>query len=206
MTPRRSRNPRGEGSRLRDEILDAARVITEDQGEQAVTLRSVARGVGIAAPSIYAHFPDRDAILDALIDEAFAELAGAVSTAIESETEPVTRLRAGCAAYLDFAMRRPHRYELAFAAREINVNPRAAATAAFELLVGAVRGCVQAEVSASRDPFADATAIWVALHGYATLHVSRPAFPWPETDATLDRIVDALAGLTSARHGQSSSA
>ena len=96
-------------------------------------------------------------------------------------------------------MRRPHRYELAFATRETNTTPRAAATSAFELLVNAVAACVQAGVSASDDPFGDATAIWVALHGYATLHASRPAFPWRPTDATLDRIVDALASLGSSR-------
>jgi AcrR family transcriptional regulator len=195
MGIRRSRNPRGQGSRLRHEILAAARVLVEEQGEQAVTLRSVASQVGIAAPSIYAHFPDREAIFDALIDEAFGELTTMVAAAMDCQAEPVKRLRAACAAYLDFAMLRPNRYQLAFAARQTNVTPRPAASIAFELLVNAIRGCVHTGESASIDPFGDATAIWVALHGYATLHASRPAFAWPPTDATLHRIVDALAAL-----------
>jgi AcrR family transcriptional regulator len=196
MATQRARNPRGEGARLRDEILDAARLITEEHGEQAVTLRSVARSVGIAAPSIYAHFPDRDAILDALVDEAFAELSAVISAARAAQTDPLSSLRAGCAAYVDFAIRRPHQYQLAFGDRERNTSPRASATAAFEGLVNSVQACVEAGASSSTDPFGDAIAIWVALHGYATMHASRPAFPWPATDTTLDRIVDGLAGLS----------
>jgi hypothetical protein len=69
------------------------------------------------------------------------------------------------------------------------------ATRAFGLLVNAVAACVEADLSTSADPFADATAIWVAMHGYAVLYPSRPAFPWPDSDATLERIVTALAGL-----------
>jgi AcrR family transcriptional regulator len=196
MTNRRTRNPRGQGARLRDEILDAARSLIEESGEQAVSLRSVARSVGIAAPSIYAHFPDREAIVSALVDEAFDELSAVVTAATDAQAGPVARLRAACTAYLDFAMRRPNRYQLAFAAREANVVPRDSATRAFQLLVNAIQACVDAGASNSTDPFGDATAIWVAMHGYAGLYPSRPAFPWPATEATLDRIVSALAGLT----------
>jgi AcrR family transcriptional regulator len=195
MPSGRTRNRRGEGARLRDEILDGARALIEDGGEQAVSLRSVARTVGIAAPSIYAHFPDREAIVSALVDEAFDELSSMVSAATDAATGPAAKLRAACAAYMEFAMRRPNRYQLAFASRQSNAIPRDSATRAFGLLVGAVAACVEAGVSSSADPFADATAIWVAMHGHAVLYPSRPAFPWPDTDATLERIVTALAGL-----------
>src|SRR5271154_1884030 len=102
MATKRAPNPRGEGVKLREEILDAARALVEEGGEQAVTLRSVARRVGIAAPSIYAHFADPDAILSVLVDEAFDELQGVVSSAMESVDDPIARLRAATAAYLDF--------------------------------------------------------------------------------------------------------
>jgi hypothetical protein len=58
-----------------------------------------------------------------------------------------------------------------------------------------VRDCIDAGESTSDDAFGDATAIWVALHGYATLRSSRPAFPWPEGDAMLERIVGGLGRL-----------
>jgi AcrR family transcriptional regulator len=196
MQPGRTRNPRGEGSRLREEILEAARELLEQGGEQHVSLRRIARNIGIAAPSIYAHFPDREAVVGALVDEAFDELSAVVATAIdEAQDDPIAELRAACFAYMEFAMERPNRYQLAFASRESNAFPRESATRAFMLLVDAVKGCVDAGTSTSTDPFGDATAIWVAMHGYATLRPSRPAFPWPDSDATLNRIVAALAGL-----------
>jgi AcrR family transcriptional regulator len=195
MSTGRTRNPRGQGARLRDEILDATRALIEQSGEQAVSLRSVARHVGIATQSIYAHFPNREAIISALVDEAFDELSATVIAATESIADPDAKLRAACTAYMDFATRRPNRYQLAFAARDSNAIPRDSATRAFGLLVDAVATSVKHGSSTSVDPFADATAIWVAMHGYAVLHASRPAFPWPDPNATLDRIVTALAGL-----------
>jgi AcrR family transcriptional regulator len=195
MQSARTRNPRGEGSRLREEILGAARELLEQDGEQHVSLRRIARNIGIAAPSIYAHFPDREAIVSALVDEAFDELSAVVTAAIDKQEDPIAKLRAACAAYMEFAMQRSNRYQLAFASRETNAIPRESATRAFVLLVDAVKRCIDGGASTSTDPFGDATAIWVAMHGYAILRPSRPAFPWPDSDATVNRIVSALAGL-----------
>jgi AcrR family transcriptional regulator len=198
METRRAPNRRGEGTKLREEILEAARALVEEGGEQSVSLRAVARGIGIAAPSIYAHFADREAIVSALVDEAFEELSEVIVSAMDREIDPVARLRSACAAYVEFAIGRPNRYQLAFAAREANSTPRASATRTFELLVDAVHACIEAGSSLSKDAFGDATAIWVALHGYATQRSARPAFPWPATEATLARIVDGLAVLITA--------
>src|SRR3954467_10582173 len=75
VTPPRVRNRRGEGARLRDDIVAAAVELLDEHGdESAITLRSVARRVGIAAPSIYRHFPDQPAIMLAVVQQAYAEL------------------------------------------------------------------------------------------------------------------------------------
>src|ERR1700722_5112641 len=111
----RERNRRGEGSRLRADILAGAPQLLEQTGsEEAVTLRAVARQVGISAPSIYGHFPDREAIVDAIVDDAFSDFNQAISSAIEDKADPLARLRAGCAASLRFAAERPSRYKLLF--------------------------------------------------------------------------------------------
>ena len=62
-TPTRTRNPRGSGTRLRDEIIDASiALIDETDDPAALTLRGIARQAGITAPSIYRHFADLAAI------------------------------------------------------------------------------------------------------------------------------------------------
>ena len=115
----RERNRRGEGSKLRADILAAATALLERTGsEEAVTLRAVAREVGISAPSIYSHFPDREAIVAAIVDGAFGDFNAAIESASDAATAagagPLGRLRAGCAAYLRFAAERPNRYKLLF--------------------------------------------------------------------------------------------
>lgn len=197
----RGRNRRGEGARLRNDILAAATELLERTGsEEAVTLRAVARQVGISAPSIYAHFADREAIVDAIVNGAFSDFNAAIraagDAAVRAGGGPRARLRAGCAAYLEFAAERPNRYKLLFERQDlINDAPEAiplVQTESFRDLVASVQDCIEAGLSASDDPARDATAIWVALHGFAMLHSSLPGFPWPGTDTMLDRILYGL--------------
>ena len=188
----RSRNRRGEGGLLRPDILRAAGELLDETGdERAVTLRAVARRVGIAAPSIYAHFPDRQAILLAVVGVAFAELDGELAAAAAaSGGDPVERLRGVCAAYLDFARHRPHRYRAMFggawnAAAAVDLaaitedDARQLGREALGVLVSALRDCVAAGRSASTDPDGDAVAVWVALHGLADQRVVSTFVDWP---------------------------
>lgn len=111
----RARNRRGEGILLRQEIVDAAARLLQGQGpEAAVTLRAVAREAGIAAPSIYAHFPDPDAIVGVLIAETFDALSAALRASREGIDDPVLRLMAQCRAYLRFAAEQPGLYRVLF--------------------------------------------------------------------------------------------
>src|SRR5215469_13028141 len=106
--PVRARNPRGSGAQLREEILSGAGQILDETGRvDAVTLRAIARRIAIAAPSIYAHFPDLDAILTAMVEEGFDELRAAIHTAADGAADPVQRLRLTCHAYFEFAAHRP---------------------------------------------------------------------------------------------------
>src|SRR3954453_14306660 len=99
----RTRNRRGEGALLRDEIVAAAERLLEREGnEEALTLRSVAREAGIAAPSIYTHFAARDAILEAVLDMAFDRLRLLVLDSATGVADPVRRLVAGCQTYARF--------------------------------------------------------------------------------------------------------
>lgn len=196
-TGSRRRNRRGQGGLLRDDILRAAAAMIEETGsEEAVTLRSVAREVGIAAPSIYAHFPDRDAILGAVIDEAFGELSAAVTAAVAAHADPVDRLLAGCRAYVHFGTDYPGRYRVLFGRTPQPDTPvREAPMQSFQHLVDAVTGAAQAGRSASTDPFRDATLVWTGMHGIISLRAATPMFPWPALDTVVDELVRRLAQI-----------
>ncbi|MEU4231512.1 TetR/AcrR family transcriptional regulator [Nonomuraea sp. NPDC026600] len=204
----RTRNRRGEGSRLRGEIVAAATALLEQAGsEDAITLRGVARQAGVSAPSIYAHFADREEIIGAVVAQAFTELDEALVTTVEGETDPARRLWKLCEAYLDFAESKPHRYRVAFG-RHSAADPTTTGSAArledlsggqaFTRLTEAVADYAKSDrakegYAASRSPQVAATALWVALHGYASLTASVPLFPWPDRREMLSTLLASLA-------------
>jgi len=188
---RRARNPRGEGNRLRADILDAAATVLRNESEAAVTLRALARHIGVSAPSIYRHFPDRDAIMQELAETAFADFADLLRGA--GGTDPVQHLDEVCSRYLRFAQEEPHHYRLMFGgvwnaaqAFETRTTPedqarlRRLGLDTLQVLVDAVDACVRAGTSSSTDTTRDATALWVALHGLAELRHTTPLFHWPK--------------------------
>lgn len=194
----RARNPRGSGARLRGEIVAAAAtVIARTGSDQAVTLRSVAREVGISAPSIYGHFSDRDAIVEAVVSESLEQLHLAVADAVSAHPDPVEGLYAGCSAYVEFGISEPARYRVLFGwSRPKGQSPQSdtRGLAAFNTLVTNLDACVAAGRSASTDTFVDAVSIWTSLHGQVMLRADLPEFPWPSTD-TVGEMVRSLARL-----------
>ena len=74
MTKVRQRNPRGQGERLRDDIIEAASRLLADPAAPPLTLRAVAREAGVAATSVYLHFDDIEELVLAVADRRFGEL------------------------------------------------------------------------------------------------------------------------------------
>jgi AcrR family transcriptional regulator len=90
-------------------VATAARAILIEQGAAAVTMRRVAEAVGITAMAIYKHYPNRDALLRAVADEAFQELAKGWGKRFESD-DFEARLAGLLEDFLNFALGTPHLY------------------------------------------------------------------------------------------------
>lgn len=212
---RRKRNARGQGARLADEIVEGALAIVErTDSVDEVTLRSVARQVGIAAPSIYAHFADVDAIVVSMMVRVFAQLEDHIDQArAAAGSDPVEELVAGCEAYVSFGMAHPQWYRALFSRRHPEVDPAQLVdipgggvggdvrapdmgARAFLGLVEGIERCAAEGRSASTDSFSDATAVWVALHGVVSLWTTMCAFPWPDSTGLVRRMVLLLARIT----------
>ena len=68
----RPRNPRGEGKRLRDQLLAAtAEVLNEVGDADRVSVRAIARRAGVSPTALYLQFPDRDSLVTAAVDAGF---------------------------------------------------------------------------------------------------------------------------------------
>jgi AcrR family transcriptional regulator len=96
----------------RDRIVAAASAAFSRAGLEGLSLRDVAREVGITPMAIYRHFENKQALVDALVLEglaAWSQIALAVP-----KGEPIGWLRRIGDAYLEFALRQPRRFEAAF--------------------------------------------------------------------------------------------
>jgi AcrR family transcriptional regulator len=206
--PRAGRRPqsrRGDGGRLRAEIIEAAReILAEPGGLDGLTLRGVARRVGIAATSIYLHFPDTEHLAVAATEQTFADLTAAAAAAAAGISDPAEALLARCRAYCHFALEHPGHYRVMFG---LPLMPGLAADPAgtpgrraFQVLVHAVEACQRAgAATAAGDPFRLASLVWAAEHGLVSLRLSRPQFPWSDLDGLIDQAVTAIMGLKADR-------
>lgn len=196
----RPRSPRGQGDRLRDELLDATeQLLTETGDERAVTIRAVVDRVGVTPPTLYRHFADKHALVGEAVARRFAALGTAIATktapAIEAG-DPAGALHAGCLAYLDWARNDPGGYALLFTSRRDTFLPGGpSGTEAFEALAEGIAACQQAGLAHDGDPRELGLLLWAALHGIATLSTSHAHIDWPDTHQIVTDLLSGLTGL-----------
>jgi AcrR family transcriptional regulator len=96
-----------------EKIAAAARRILEKEGAEAVSMRRVAKAVRITPMAIYRHYPDRAALLNAVADQGFEELAASLrDKRFVGDVE--TQLAEMAEIYLEHALKNPRLFELMF--------------------------------------------------------------------------------------------
>jgi len=195
-------DPRPE--RLPEACLRQAMAIVESEGPERLSLREVARRLGVSHQAPYKHFPSRDHILAALVARVFADFAGHLE-ARPRHADPAADLGALGRAYLAYARAHPVAYRLMFATPlpDPTAHPEMMRQArhAFALLRDALGRLPPPSGGAPRAVDPDALFVWSTVHGLASLLQSR-AFATLDlpgdaadlaADATLARIGAALA-------------
>ncbi|MFF6995858.1 TetR/AcrR family transcriptional regulator [Streptomyces sp. NPDC008313] len=170
----------GEGQRLRQEVLDAAgRLLKEASRPEDVSLRGIAREVGVTAPSIYKHFRDKSELLLAVLDDICRALAENMRQAAQSapDSDPWAALRAAVDTYCRFATQQRQRYQLMFHIGPTLAEPQSSAghpgTHVMKVWREVVQGYLNApavgsggNAGASSLPAEDITRLlWSGLHG-----------------------------------------
>ena len=196
---KRRRAPRGSGEQLREDILDAATELLLETGHaKAVSIRSVAQRVGVTPPSIYLHFADKDALLDAVcaryfekLDEEMQRVAG------QSAQDPLSTidvLRAQGLAYVRFARKTPELYRIAAMGEsrpgsDVDV---ALNSSAFVHMRHSVEALMAEGIYPQGDATSLALELWTVVHGLAALMISRPYLPWGDAEDFADRVMRAV--------------
>jgi AcrR family transcriptional regulator len=198
-TSRRKRASRGSGEQLRAEIVAATKdLLAESANSDAVSIRMVADAVGVTPPSIYLHFADKDALIEAVVSDVFAELDVAMMAAGEAVEHPLGKLRAFGLAYVKFAVEHPEHYRVATMERcptegQPGHLDNVLADAAFVHFMATVEACMDAGIFAKGDPLPITLQLWSAAHGIAALMIAKPFLPWGEQEAVADRVLCAAA-------------
>jgi AcrR family transcriptional regulator len=190
---------------LRGEIVAAAKqLLAKAASSDDVSIRAVADAVGVTPPSIYLHFADKDALIEAVVADVFADLDAAMLAAGAAAETPLDQLCAYGLAYVQFAIEHPEHYRIA----TMDPCPRpdvdtVLADSAFTHFRDTVVRCMAAGVFADGDPLPVTIELWSAAHGVAALMITKPFLPWGDRlafanralrSATLGRAVNDLNG------------
>ncbi|MGK7867615.1 TetR/AcrR family transcriptional regulator [Falsiroseomonas sp. E2-1-a20] len=167
---RRPEHPRD----LREACVDEALAIIDSHGIEALSLREVARRLGVSHQAPYKHYPSRDHLLAEVVRRAFVAFADHLD-ARPRGADAFADLHAMGHAYLDYATRHPLQYRLIFGTplpdADAHPDMMTRGRYAFALLEQAIAALDQARPATARgaDPRLDALHVWSLLHGLASI-------------------------------------
>jgi AcrR family transcriptional regulator len=171
-----------------DEVVVAARRLLEEEGAGALTMRRLAEQLGIKAPSLYKHLPDKAALEAAIIATGLEEAAAGFEQAVDSATPGgdaagggAAAISALAAAYREFALAHPHLYRL----MHNGPLPR-------QHLPAGVEDRAAAPVLRVAGSRARARALWAFAHGMVMLELDRRFPPDADLDAAWEAGVTAF--------------
>jgi AcrR family transcriptional regulator len=160
---------------LRAALLDAAEQSIAERGVDELSLRGLARAVGVSHGAPAAHFADRQALLDALAERGFERLAKGVRSAAEGSAPHLdARLRAVAAAYVAFAAANPALLELMYAGKPHPELPgrQDAANRVYAVVLGLVNDGISSGTLAPRQPQYYTLPLFATVRGIAALLTS----------------------------------
>lgn len=190
-TPR-ARNPRGEGARLRTELLDAAADLMAKHGSiDKVSVRAVAAAAGVSPTAVYRHFDNHMDLLWAAVHYSFDEFTSTLIEAREAAGDDVyDKFRAMGDAYVRFALEQTGKYRVMFSNRvHLPLQEAPVGKHSFDQLIGFI-GEVLEHRGDDRDPVFVSVQVWTWIHGIVDLVGSHPEMPkWPPMEALMDDLM-----------------
>lgn len=167
-----------EKEELRTLILSAAMRLFSEKGIEQTTIRNIADAIDYSVGTVYVYFKDKDAILHALHQQGFSQLGGSMRV-LFSVAEPMERLKAMGHIYIGFALQHRDMYDLMFNMKAPMEFLKKQASdewdegkATFDVLRQTIIDCLHAGYFSGHQPEPLAYAIWSAVHGMCSLHIS----------------------------------
>ena len=169
---------------LRSALVDAGMTALESNGFADLSLRQLAREVGVSATAVYRHFPDKQALMGALAAEGIAMLGRVQQQAAESTPDSSASFAATGRAYVRFALAHPALFRLIFSQCDAVGQTVFGDNIAARLLHDMAGQAVGGDPVETRRLMVQA---WAIVHGLAMLMLDRQL---PADDDLIDRVID----------------
>jgi AcrR family transcriptional regulator len=191
-------------SNLEELLLTTAAELIATEGLDSLSLRELARRAGVSRAAPYHYFTDKAELVARVGALGFRRLGERIAAAAEASAGPLIRLRAGLAAYIDFAQSEPHFFQLMFSGALVREQQddrgdaaglafsSVEARGAFVTLIDGVRDAQTAGVLRDDDPLLIVNVLWAYTHGIAVLadhHLKYARGTGAVFDAGLDALV-----------------
>ncbi len=174
----------------RSEILVAAREIFVRNGFEGFSMRTLARSVGCSPAAIYLHFTSKEDLFEILVEESFVHLYDALAVLLkERGKDPMRQLKRGLRLYVEWGLKHPSEYQIAFVVRNPTKKPYRTHRA-FDVARALVKLCLGNSKTVGGELELRTQALWAATHGITSLLTQRPSFPWVSKQRLIDHVID----------------
>lgn len=193
---------------VKRKILDAARELLLAGGVDGLSMRKLAAKIGYTATGIYHHFPDKQSVLQELMDADFKAFRTSLGR-IGKVDDPIERIRKMAFAYIAFASENPDHYRLMFmipptVRKDLSCRDDPSQDAYAFLREAVSQGLAEGRFRSEFENAEELTQIlWAGAHGLVSLHIAKNKeegswVPWTPLETTSQRMGDALLrGLAS---------
>jgi AcrR family transcriptional regulator len=165
-----------EGADVRRRLLEAAALLLDEEGPNALTARRLASTAGTSTMAVYTHFGGMPALVREIVVEGFRRLAEHVTDHPRTD-DAVDDLAEMAFAYRANALENPHLYSVMFGATSLGgytpaPEERAVGLYTFAVLADAVERAMEMGALRRDDPQLVAQQLWTAMHGHVMLELA----------------------------------
>jgi AcrR family transcriptional regulator len=168
-----------EKEELKALILRAAKKLFTEKGIDQTSIRKIASEIEYSVGTVYIYYKDKNDILHDLHTQGFQQLGGEMRV-LFNVADPMERVKALGRVYLQFALENPDMYDLMFTLKapmdfldSVHKEEWNEGKATFDVLRATVGQCIEQGHFKGHQLEPLAFAIWSAVHGMASLHISQ---------------------------------
>ena len=186
---------------LRRVLIDAALQLVNEGGADAVSVREAARRAGVSPGAPFRHFPSRDALIQAVAEEAQRRFRAEIEQALADAPadNPLGRFRRIGLAYLRWAMRNPTHFEIISSRRLFDHDNADAVSRDNAALIDLTERTLAEAFAAGQLRSADLKRVQIAgralVYGFARMNIDGHFPRWGVADADVERTAAAILDL-----------